>query len=216
VSGIVYLNFRNFLINTVYQYYKLGGYKRNYRKADDPKTPPKKEPVNKYESDPIKNRQRRLNLLKQTLDGYERQLRNTIDKQEREQLQNEIKVIKDKIKIMENPKNEKYNHVMSFQLFEKQFNPIKDDYVMITYSLTGEPVPVQIKKVFPNNTYLVSFNVDGSLAKGAPDATIRNSDIISPYKPIKSPVGSGFISSNMNFQVRNTSNVNQVSNDMYL
>ena len=110
----------------------------------------------------------------------------------------------------------KFNHVMSFQIFEARFNPAKDDYVMITYTMTGEPVPVRIVKVFPNNTYLVSFNVEGSVAKGAPDATIRNSDIISPYKPIRSPVGSGFISSNTNFQVSNTSNVNQVSNDMYL
>jgi hypothetical protein len=107
-------------------------------------------------------------------------------------------------------------HVKSYQIFEKQYNPIKDDMVMITYHLTGDPVPVKIVKVNRNNTYLVSFDIEGSLAKGAPDATIRNSDIISPYKPIQSPVGTGFISTNTNFQVRNTSNVNQVSNDMYL
>jgi hypothetical protein len=107
-------------------------------------------------------------------------------------------------------------HIMTFQIFEKQYSPIKDDYVMINYQLTGEPVPVKILKVYPNNNYLVSFKVEGSTAFGAPDTTIRNSDIISPYKPIKSPVGTGFISANTNMQVRNTTNVNQVSNDMYL
>ena len=109
-----------------------------------------------------------------------------------------------------------YKHVMNYKIFEKMMNPVKDDYVMITYNLTGEPVPVRILKVYPNNTYLVSFDVEGSTAKGAPNQTIRNSDIIAPYKPVKSPVGSGFISANTNFQVRNTTNVNQVSNDMYL
>lgn len=107
-------------------------------------------------------------------------------------------------------------HLKNFQLFEKQYDPVKDDYVQITYHLTGEPVPVRIKEVYPNNTYLVSFDVEGSAVRGAPEMTIRNSDIVAPYKPIRNPVGSGFISSNMNMQVRNTTNVNQVSNDMYL
>ena len=31
---------------------------------------------------------------------------------------------------MEEPRNERLNHVMSFQIFEKQFTPVKDDYVM--------------------------------------------------------------------------------------
>ena len=110
----------------------------------------------------------------------------------------------------------KFNHLLSYQLFEKRFDPVKDDYVTITYDLTGDPVPVRILKVYPNNTYDVSFDVEGSVAKGAPNRNIRNSDIVSPYKPIRSPVGSGFVSSNTNFQVRNTTNVNQVSNDMYL
>lgn len=112
--------------------------------------------------------------------------------------------------------NKDRKYIISFQVFENQFNPAKDDYVMITYHLTGEPVPVRILKVYPNNNYLVSFDVDGSTAKGAPNATIKNSDIISPYKPVRSPVGTGYVSSNTNMQVRNTSNVNQVSNDMYL
>lgn len=111
---------------------------------------------------------------------------------------------------------DKNKHIMSFQLFEKRFNPVKDEYYSITYPLTNEPAPVRIKKVYPNNTYLVSFDVEGSAVRGAPDATIRLSDIISPFKPITTPVGPNFITQNTNFQVRNTQNVNQVSNDMYL
>lgn len=110
----------------------------------------------------------------------------------------------------------KLNHLLTFQLFEGKYNPVKDDYVLITYHVTNEPVPVRIKKVFRNNTYLVDFNVEGSPVFGAPEMTIRNSDIIGPHKPIKTPVGSGFVAANMNMQVRNTTNVNQVSNDMYL
>lgn len=113
-------------------------------------------------------------------------------------------------------KKMKNKHIMTFKVFEKRFDPVADEYVMINYHLTNEPVPVKILKRYPNNTYLVSFNVEGSVTKGAPEATIRNSDIVSPYKPIRSPVGSGFVSANTNMQVRNTSNVNQVSNDMYL
>lgn len=223
-SGFDYTKLKIFMVNIVYEWYKSSGYKKqgyngNYDSGRSQyKDPPRRKPdqPNKNESDPVKNRQRRLNLLRQTLEGYERTLKNTPNGPDRDQLMNEIEVIKGRIKVMENPKNESYKHLMSFQLFEKQFNPIKDDYVMITYSLTGEPTPVRILKTYPNNTYLVSFDVEGSTAKGAPNATIRNSDIISPYKSIKSPVGSGFISANTNFQVRNTSNVNQVSNDMYL
>lgn len=110
----------------------------------------------------------------------------------------------------------KLKHLLSYQVFEKRLDPMPDEYVMINYQLTGEPVPVRILKRFPNNTYLASFDVEGSVARGAPNVTIRNSDIISPYKPIRSPVGTGFVSANTNFQVRNTTNVNQVSNDMYL
>ena len=213
INGIIYISFKNFILNTIYPWYKYVG--QNTKKEKIPNNN-KNNNDNKFEKDPIKNRQRRLELLKQTLKGYERTLNDTPVGSTRDQLLNEIEVIKGRIRIMEKPRNESYKHLMSFQLFEKQFNPIKDDYVMITYSLTGEPTPVRILKTYPNNTYLVSFDVEGSTAKGAPNITIRNSDIISPYKSIKSPVGSGFISANTNFQVRNTSNVNQVSNDMYL
>jgi len=103
--------------------------------------------------------------------------------------------------------------ITSFALFEKQYDPMVGDYFQIKYWLTGDLVPVKITKRFPNNTYLVSFDVDGSQAKGAPEMTIRNSDIISPYKSARSPVGSGFVSTNAN---RANTQVDQVSNDMYL
>lgn len=107
----------------------------------------------------------------------------------------------------------KLKHVMSFQIFEKRYDPVADEYFMINHSITNEPAPVKIIKRYPNNTYLVSFDIEGSVFRGSPNMTIRNSDIISQYKPIRSPAGSGFISSNTN--MINTQ-VNQVSNDMYL
>ena len=113
--------------------------------------------------------------------------------------------------------DKKLKYIMTFQIFEKRFSPAMGEYYTITYSLTGEPVPVKILKVFQNDTYFVSFDVEGSTARGAPNMTIKNSDIISPFKPIRSPLGSGFISTNTNtMQVGSTTNVNHVSNDMYL
>lgn len=105
------------------------------------------------------------------------------------------------------------NHLMNFQIFEKQFDPMPGDFVQIIYWVTNEPVPVKIVKRYRDGSYDVSFDVEGSTAKGAGNKHIKNSEIFAPYKPIKSPVGTGFISANTNMSVRN---VNQVSNDMYL
>lgn len=221
------LDFSEFVINVLYEIYKKniksstsssnsnsGDYKsredNNYGYTRTKKAPPKNETY------PDKNRSRRLELLKQTLEGYIRTYNQTPNGPEKETLKNEIENIKRKIKVMESPRESYRHHVMSFKLFEKRFDPVADEYVMINYHLTNEPVPVKIIKRYPNNTYLVSFNVEGSVVKGAPEATIRNSDIISPYKPIRNPVGTGYVSANTNMQVRNTTNVNQVSNDMYL
>ena len=120
-------------------------------------------------------------------------------------------------KIQENKiietKNNNVKMITEFKLFEKQYDPVIGEYYQIKYFLTGDLVPVKIIKRNPNNTYLVSFDVEGSLAKGAPEASIRNSDIVSPYQPIRNPVGSGFVSANTNMM--NTQQ-KQVSNDMYL
>ncbi len=126
----------------------------------------------------------------------------------------EINNIKEKIEKMKKT-NENLHHVKSFQLFEKAYDPGEGESVMITYWLTQEPVPVKIVKRYRNNTYLVSFDVEGSTARGAPETTIRNSDIISPAKEIRRVDGPGYISNNTN--LNNTiRNANQVSNDMYL
>jgi len=107
-----------------------------------------------------------------------------------------------------------YNHMITkFQIFEKRFHPAVGEYYQINYWVTGEVAPVKILKVNPNNTYLVGFDVEGSSVRGAPNVVIKNSDIVAPYKPIRSPVGSGFISTNTNMSIRQ---VHQVSNDMYL
>lgn len=190
-------------------YYYGGG----NQKKEEPRTRRAERPNQQTERDPRANRLRRLALLRQTLEGYEATLARTKKgTREYETLSNEIETIKGRIRAMER-NNEGFNHVMSFQVFEKQFTPNRGDYVTIVYALTGEPVPVKIEKVYPNNTYLVSFNVEGSTAKGAPNQTIKNSDIVAPYKPIRSPVGTGYISANTNMSIRQ---VHQVSNDMYL
>jgi hypothetical protein len=109
-------------------------------------------------------------------------------------------------------KNNNKKMITEFKLFEKQYDPMVGEYYQIKYFLTGDLVPVKIIKRNSNNTYLVSFDVEGSIAKGAPEASIKNSDIISPYQPIRNPVGSGFVSANTNMNTQQK----QVSNDMYL
>ena len=105
-------------------------------------------------------------------------------------------------------------HLMSFQVFEKQYSPNVGDLVNITYFLTGEPTPVKIKEICREGSgYIVSFDVPDGKFKGAPDLKISNSDILGPAKTTQSPVGTGYISANTNMSIRQ---VHQVSNDMYL
>lgn len=104
--------------------------------------------------------------------------------------------------------------ITKFKVFESsRFNPYVGEYYQINYWLTGDVVPVKIIKVNPNKTFLVSFDVEGSAVRGAPEIVIKKSDIVAPYKPIRNPVGTGFISTNTNMSIRQ---VHQVSNDMYL
>lgn len=107
----------------------------------------------------------------------------------------------------------KLNHVLTFQLFEKLYNPVKDDYVQIENPEAPGLIPVKILKVYNNDTYYVDYNVEGSVASGKGKGVIKNYQIVGPYKPLKSPVGTGYVSANTNMSIRQ---VHQVSNDMYL
>jgi hypothetical protein len=223
VSGLNYTNFKLFLLNTVYPFFQSGkakkkdsGYKhddgqREYKQQ----TKRAERPNQQTEKDPVQNRLRRLALLRQTLEGYQATLAKTKKgTREYETLSNEIETIKGRIRAMENAKNESYNHVMSYQLFEKTYNPAEGDYVQIEHpDSPGSLVPVKILKVYRNGSYNVDYNVEGSLCNGKGTGNIKNFQIMGPYKPLKSPVGTGFISANTNMSIRQ---VHQVSNDMYL
>jgi FtsZ-interacting cell division protein YlmF len=67
ISGVIYTSVKNFFVTTLYDYYigntsnKQSNQQQSYKQADS------------QESDSIKNKRRRFDLLKNTLDGYERE-----------------------------------------------------------------------------------------------------------------------------------------------
>lgn len=95
-SGYGYNPFKNFIINIIYPYYRLYGNKRSNGKQSTNS--------NNYETEESKNKKRRYELLKQTLEGYKRELsrlRKEGAKQSDIQIVlNQIENIKDKINNM--------------------------------------------------------------------------------------------------------------------
>jgi len=61
------------------------------------------------------------------------------------------------------------------------------DVVMIRYWQTGDMTPVKIIKVNSKNSYTVDFNIEGSLFRNAPEATIKSTDIVAMYRSNNSP-----------------------------
>jgi hypothetical protein len=91
------------------------------------------------------------------------------------------------------------------------------DIVYTNYNIPGSkdyiPTPVKIisiKGSGKQSVYICSHNVETSQFKNAPDMMVKKNNIIGPYKTINTPVGPSWVSSNPNTQI------NQVSNDMYL
>lgn len=77
-------------------------------------------------------------------------------------------------------------YLKPYKLFEsKDYAP--EDVVTIRYWLTGDIVPVKIKKKI-NNQYLVSFNVETNPLKNAPDILIKKGEIIGDYALTNDPV----------------------------
>lgn len=127
-SGLVYNELKNFFLNTIYEWYKIemlydkdkqkqqkqqqkkysddyGGYDDYYNDYGETKTK-QKEPE---ESEEVKNKRRRYQLLKDTLDGYNRQLAKIKDWErknpgkthdEKQLVLNQIDNVKDKINNM--------------------------------------------------------------------------------------------------------------------
>lgn len=134
ISGIAYIELKNFFLNEIYEWYKIDVYynqdkyknqqQQQKKHTDDyggydyssdygnTKTKSKsKESEEPEESEEIKNKRRRYKLLKDTLDGYNRQLtkikeweRNNPGKthDEKQLVLNQIDNVKDKINIMNN------------------------------------------------------------------------------------------------------------------
>lgn len=126
VSGLVYNHLKNFFVDTIYEWYKIdmlynkdkqkkqqtyNKHSNDYGSYDysddygDTKTKPKKP----EESEEVKNKRRRYQLLKDTLDGYNRQLTKIKEwersnpgktNDEKQIVLNQIDNVKDKINLM--------------------------------------------------------------------------------------------------------------------
>lgn len=105
IQGLVYITLKNHILNTVYPYYKLYG---NKKKSSN-KSKQYSKSSNYYKSQPKEseeksNKRRRFNLLKNTLNGYERELnrlkREGAKQSEIEIVKNQIENVKDKINNM--------------------------------------------------------------------------------------------------------------------
>jgi len=78
-------------------------------------------------------------------------------------------------------------YLKTFKLFEgKNYAP--EDIVTIRYWLTGDIIPVKIKKVINNNQYLVSFKTENNPLQNAPDLIIKKGEIIGNYALTNDPV----------------------------
>jgi len=103
VSGLIYMQFYNFLSTIVYQHYKTQYYK-TYKSKNNYKTSPKSE-------DPEReNKRRRYNLLKDTKEGYKRQLEKILDWEKKNPgqkhpddkhiVKNQLDIVQNKIDLM--------------------------------------------------------------------------------------------------------------------
>ena len=104
VQGLVYITLKNYIINTVYPYYKLYGNKKQsnkYKSNQQYKTNNYYKESQPKESEEKSNKRRRFNLLKDTLSGYERELNRLKEEgakqSEIEIVKNQIENVKDKI-----------------------------------------------------------------------------------------------------------------------
>lgn len=107
VTGLIYVHFKNLILDEIYEWYRRYGSKQQF-KQESTKQTPKQETKQKT---PIENKKRRYNLLKDTLEGYERQLKNILDWErknpgkkhtDKDSIKNEISNLKDKINQMNN------------------------------------------------------------------------------------------------------------------
>ena len=61
------------------------------------------------------------------------------------------------------------------------------DVVMIRYWETGDMTPVKIINIESKNSYTVDYNIEGSLFRNAPEASIKGTDIVGMYRSNDSP-----------------------------
>ncbi|MFW6009002.1 MAG: hypothetical protein ACOCP8_07040 [archaeon] len=83
-------------------------------------------------------------------------------------------------------------HVLSYKMFENKINESnsykRHDIVTIRYWLTGDVVPVKIKKSLGKNKYLVSFDVPNNPYQNASDMVVNRHEIIGGYSLTNDPV----------------------------
>lgn len=137
VSGLNYVDFKNFILNTIYPYWQYYGKKEQkskqnskQQKTDYGYSSSKQKAKEPEESEDVKNKRRRYKLLKDTLDGYQRQLKKIEDWERanpgkkhpdnREIVLNQIKVVQDKINLMKSAyqfESHTYSNIKSYEIY---------------------------------------------------------------------------------------------------
>lgn len=139
VSGLNYADFKIFILNTIYPYWQYYGNKdqksKEQKSKQDQKTDygyssSKQKAKEPEESDDVKNKRRRYQLLKDTLIGYQRQLRKIQDWERanpgkkhpdnKEQVENQIKVVQGKINLMKSMyqfESHTYSNIKSYEIY---------------------------------------------------------------------------------------------------
>lgn len=137
VSGLNYADFKNFIINTIYPYWQLHGQKQQSKQKTNyssdygySNTSQKEKSKKPEESDDVKNKRRRYQLLKDTLIGYQRQLKKIEDWERvntgqkhpdnKDQVLNQIKVVQDKINLMKSMyqfESHTYSNIKPYEIY---------------------------------------------------------------------------------------------------
>lgn len=135
ISGLGYIQFKNFLLTTVYQHYKNNGNQsgnknKNYYDYDDYKnsynTPPKSKP--KPEDPEREKKKKRYNLLKNTKSGYLRQMEKILDWEKKNPgqkhpdnkqiVKNEMDAVQSKIDLMNSLYHFESHHYSNIKPYE--------------------------------------------------------------------------------------------------
>lgn len=131
VSGLAYIQFKNFILDEVYNHYKLFGNKSSGNKSSGSKSSGKYDTTPPKSEDPEReNKRRRYNLLKDTKAGYKRQMDKILEWEKKNPgqkhpdnkhlVKNQIDAVQSKIDLMNSLyhfESHHYSNVSSYEIY---------------------------------------------------------------------------------------------------